>query len=181
MSSGEDGASIWTSSSSAAQIKALSGVEERLAHLLQLASELMTALAPVLDPSGKSKKTMEDRREEIKVKGNEYFATLNAIQTVIRLAIRRIRIERMPLRPLLSPQSVSIAGANAEVGVPAHARPPSDQEALRDKTLSLPLMRIERDVWRDLKELIKSDSLRALLQDVMTSGEIRSEDEEMLL
>lgn len=104
-SDGPEGDTIWESAESAKQIQRLGQVEQDIVKLMELASESMSLLAlPQTDTSEETASMPKNRSAAFATNAEEYFRTLNSIQTGIRTSIAKIRAARIPPAALRAPE-----------------------------------------------------------------------------
>lgn len=156
----------YTSSTSSQRIIELGVVEDQLAQLLNLASDVLGSLGPSLNEDESTNTAIETFSSSI----NEYFELLNKIQLGLRTSMSHLRVSRVSTRILFEPAHVSIP--NCPVGLgdltlsanhlssrpsthPLHADSLKDKDEEEPPALSLGSLVAERNAWQDLVESLE--------------------------
>jgi len=151
-------------SPSAKRILELCLVQEQLAQLLSLASQVVGALSAPLDTSeGDAATPPTATQAQMTATFSDgiqaYFELLNKIQSSMRTSMSYLRASRLSTRILFEPAHVAIAHCAVGLGG-LHLPPPErltadHQEAPSSPSLSLGALVAERDAWKDLVEALQ--------------------------
>lgn len=146
--------SVWNSAESAKQIRRLGEVEQDIVRLMELASECMSLLALPQTDSSEEAQTLPrgpNRSAAFATNAEQYFHTLNAIQTGIRTSIARVRAARIPPGALKAPEgrawpskALGVGLATADDG-PAVGTVEGFQET-----------KVEADAWKGMARALES-------------------------
>ncbi|KNZ45815.1 uncharacterized protein VP01_778g4 [Puccinia sorghi] len=142
-----------TPSPSSKRIQELCLVEDQLAQLLNLASEVVGALSAPLDTDDGDSETAATVRQTFSEGIQAYFDLLNKIQSSLRTSMSYLRASRLSTRILFEPAHVAIPHCGVGLGG-LHVGPPDDQTADQHQdlppaspSLSLGALVAERDAW----------------------------------
>jgi len=150
----DDDTIVWNSAESAKQIKRLGEVEQDIVRLMELASESMSLLALPQTDSNEEAQVLPrgpNRSAAFATNAEQYFQTLNAIQTGMRTSIARVRAARIPPGALKAPEGRAWPNKALGMGLPS-----ANGRAEKGGGEGFQETKVEAEAWKGMARALES-------------------------